>query len=138
VEWNGSAWENRGNIIVDGGVNSGTIQTSPAVTVTGDHRFTIGVESLPTATITSGDASICDDGSTTNISIDLTGTAPWTIHYRVNGANETTINNIATSPYTLVVSNAIEPLATQGPGAMYLMYLIFRTPQVVPASVILR
>jgi hypothetical protein len=117
VEWNGTAWTNRGNVIVDGGASSGTIRTNPAVSVNGDHRFTIGVESLPTATITSGNASICDDGSSTNISISLTGTAPWTIHYKVNGANETTINNIATSPYTLVVSNAIEPLATQGPGS---------------------
>ncbi len=116
VEWNGSAWQNRGNIIVDGGVNSGTIQTNPEVTVNGNHYFTIGVESLPTATITSGDSSICDDGSITSITIDLTGTSPWTIKYMVNGANETTINNIATSPYTLVVSNAMEPLASGGPG----------------------
>lgn len=116
VEWNGSAWENRGNNINDGGVNSGTIQTNTAVAVNGNHYFTIGVESLPTATITSGNASICDDGSSANITIELTGIAPWTIKYKVNGANETTINNIAVTPYTLVVSNAIEPLATGGPG----------------------
>jgi hypothetical protein len=116
VEWNGSAWQNRGNTIADGGASSGTIQTNPAVSVTGDHRFTIGAESLPTATITSGNASICDDGASTNITIALTGTAPWTIHYKVNGANETTVSNIASSPHDLVVSNAIEPLATQGPG----------------------
>jgi len=116
VEWNGSAWENRGNVINDGGVNSGTIQTSAVVAINGDHYFTIGVESLPTATITSGNSSICDDGSSTNISIDLTGVAPWSIKYKVNGANETTVNNIAVSPYMLVVSNAIEPLASGGPG----------------------
>ena len=116
VEWNGSEWENRGDIVNDGGVSSGTIQTNPVVDVGGDHYFTIGVESLPTATITSGDASICDDGSSTNITIDLTGTAPWSIRYMINGANETTINNIASSPYNLVVSNAIEPLASNGPG----------------------
>jgi hypothetical protein len=116
VEWNGSAWENRGNVINDGGVNSGTIQTNTAVAINGNHYFTIGVESLPTATITSSDASICDDGSSTDITIALTGVAPWTIRYRVNGSNETTINNIAVSPYSLVVSNAIEPLASGGPG----------------------
>ncbi len=115
VEWNATRWENRGDVVTDNGVNSGTIQTNPVVAVNGDHRFTIGVESLPTANITSGNASICDDGSSTNISVDLTGTAPWTIKYKVNGSNETTVNNIATTPYTLVVSNAMEPLATEGP-----------------------
>lgn len=97
-------------------MNSGTIQTDPAVNTNGNHFFTIGVESLPTATITSGDSSICDDGSTASISIDLTGTAPWTFHYMINGTNETTVDNIATSPYTLVVSNALGPLASDGPG----------------------
>jgi hypothetical protein len=116
VEWTVSGWTNRGNVINDGGVNSGTIQTSAVVAINGDHYFTIGVESLPTATITSGNSSICNDGSSTNISIDLTGVAPWSIKYKVNGANETTVNNIAVSPYTLVVSNAIEPLASGGPG----------------------
>jgi len=116
VEWNGSAWENRGNIINDGGVNYGTIQTSIAVNIAGNHYFTIGVESLPTAIIISGDSSICDDGSSTSIVIELTGVAPWTIKYKVNGDHETTINNIAISPYTLVVSNAIEPLSSGGPG----------------------
>ncbi|MBN2610089.1 MAG: hypothetical protein JXB00_00885 [Bacteroidales bacterium] len=116
VEWNGIAWTNRGNVIIDGGQVSGTIQTNPSVSVNGNHYFTIGVESLPTVTITSGDSSICDDGTSTGISIDLTGSSPWTIRYRINGANETTINNIANSPYTIMVSNALEPLASQGPG----------------------
>lgn len=115
VEWN-SSWVNRGDIVTDGGVSSGTIKTSPSVNIPGDHYFTIGVESLPTATITSGDASICNDGSSTAIDISLTGTGPWTIKYKINGANETTISNIATSPYSLVVSNAIPALASGGPG----------------------
>ncbi|MBN2487337.1 MAG: hypothetical protein JXB34_15285 [Bacteroidales bacterium] len=116
VEWNGAAWENRGNVVADGGVSYGTIQTSPLVSVNGNHIFTVGVESLPTATIISGNSAMCDDGSSADIVIELTGTAPWTIRYMVDGGNETTINNIASSPYTLVVSNAIEPLASQGPG----------------------
>lgn len=116
VEWNPS-WITRGGIVTDGGTTSGTIKTSPIVSVAGDHRFTIGVESLPTATITSGDANICNDGSYTTVNIALTGTGPWTIKYKINGANETTINNIATSPYPLVVSNAIPALAAGGPGA---------------------
>ncbi len=116
VEWNPS-WINRGNGGISGDMNSGTIRTSPPVSLAGNHFFTIGVESLPTATITSGPAGICDDGASTNISIDLTGTPPWTLRYRINGANETTVANIANSPYTLVVSNAIPALAAGGPGS---------------------
>ena len=115
VEWSAS-WVNRGAVVTDGGISSGTIKTSPTVALVGDHFFTIGVESLPTATITSGNASICNDGSSTPIGISLTGTGPWTIKYKINGANETTISNIATSPYSLVVSNAIPALASGGPG----------------------
>ena len=115
VEWNPS-WVNRGNGGLTGNLSSGTIRTSPQVALAGSHSFTIGVESLPTATITSGPAGICDDGSPASISIDLTGTPPWTLRYRINGASETTVANIANSPYTLVVSNAIPALAAGGPG----------------------
>ncbi len=115
VEWNPS-WVNRGNGGITGDMISGTIRTGLQVTLSGTHQFTIGVESLPTATITSGPAGICDDGSSTSISIDLTGTSPWALRYLINGANETTVANIANSPYTLVVSNAIPALASGGPG----------------------
>ncbi len=115
VEWNPS-WINLGNGKIIGDANSGTIITSSVVSLAGDHQFTIGIESLPTATITSGAAEICDDGSSTNISIALTGTPPWTIRYMINGANETTVTNIASTPYSLVVSNAIPALASGGPG----------------------
>ncbi|WP_320054317.1 GEVED domain-containing protein [uncultured Acetobacteroides sp.] len=116
VEWN-SSWINRGNMVTDGGVASGTIKTAPTpIALNGDHILTIGVESLPTATITGGTASICNDGTSTSIPITLTGTGPWNIKYKINGANETSISNIATSPYSLVVSNALPALASGGPG----------------------
>ena len=51
----------------------------------------------------SGTASICENGST-NLSVALTGTAPWTITYKANGANPVTINNINSSPYSILVS----------------------------------
>jgi hypothetical protein len=57
-----------------------------------NHYFTLGIESLPTATITGGTTSLCNDGSSTNIPVTLTGVAPWTIKYKINGANETTIS----------------------------------------------
>ncbi|MDX9729801.1 MAG: hypothetical protein RBT50_11110, partial [Bacteroidales bacterium] len=115
VEWELS-WVNRGNSKLSCNQSSGTIESSPGVGLAGINHFTLGAESLPTATITSGDASICDDGSSVTVNIELTGTGPWTLKYLINGAYETTVNNIATSPYTLVVSNALPALATGGPG----------------------
>ncbi len=115
VEWQAS-WINRGNRNITGDQQAGTIETDPEADLAGLHIFTIGAESLPTATITSGDASICDDGSSVNIIIGLTGTAPWEIKYLINGTAETTITNIATSPYSLVVSNAHPVLDAGGPG----------------------
>jgi hypothetical protein len=115
VEWNGSAWQNRGNVISDGGQTSGTIQTNPVVSINGDHRFTIGVESLPTVAITSSNSSFCNDGtSTTSITVALTGTAPWTIKYKVNGTNETTINNIGSSPYNIVIGSSSPGISGNG------------------------
>ena len=51
----------------------------------------------------SGTTSICENGST-NLTVTLTGTAPWSITYNVNGANPVTINNINSSPYSILVS----------------------------------
>jgi hypothetical protein len=116
VEWINSSWVNKGNVVTDGGQSNGTVKTSPVTSLAGDHIMTIGVESLPTAIITGGTSSICNDGSSTNIPIALTGTGPWTIKYKINGGNETEVSNIATSPYSLVVSNAIPALAAGGPG----------------------
>lgn len=124
VEWNGAAWQNRGNVIVDGGVSSGTIQTSPALSVSGDHRFTIGVESLPTVDITSTNTSFCNDGvATATITVALTGTAPWTIKYRVNGANETTINNIASSPFNIVIGSTSPGISGAGSYVYTMSYI---------------
>jgi len=117
VEWVPSSWVSKGNIVTDGGVTSGTIKTLPTTSLAGNHIMTIGVENLPTATITGGTASICNDGSTATIPITLTGTGPWNIKYKINGANETSISNIATSPYSLVVSNALPVLASGGPNS---------------------
>ncbi len=72
---------------------SGTVSGSATITVT----------PLPTASI-SGDATICSESST-DLSIDLTGTPNWTISYTENGSSQT-INNITSSPYTLTVNPA--------------------------------
>lgn len=57
----------------------------------------------PSASINSGDASICE-GQSADILIKLTGTSPWNLTYTVNGQNPAVINNITTNPYHLVVS----------------------------------
>lgn len=54
----------------------------------------------PTASIT-GSGTICN--SSTNLTVTLTGTQPWTLTY-TNGSTPVTISGITSSPYTLTVS----------------------------------
>ena len=82
-------------VSVSDGVCSGTVSGSATVTFF----------ATPTATV-SGDADICNDGSTTQVQIDFTGTAPFTFTYALDGTDVTTINNVLTSPYLLTVSTA--------------------------------
>ena len=60
----------------------------------------------PEATATlSGDATICDDGSTTNLSVALTGTGPWTFTYNDPVTGNQVVPAIAASPGIIQVSN---------------------------------
>jgi gliding motility-associated-like protein len=56
-------------------------------------------DAIPNATI-SGGGSICDDGTTTNITFTFNGLLPWDLIY-TNGADSITKDNILTSIYTL-------------------------------------
>ncbi len=59
-------------------------------------------DTLPTSNIVNSDATICSN-QTTNITIDFTGTAPWTFTYTIDGLNpvSVTTNN---NPYVLNVN----------------------------------
>lgn len=59
----------------------------------------INVNDLPSSIITSNDAVICE-GETTNITIEFTGTAPWTFTHSINGLDQTPITTID-NPYIL-------------------------------------
>lgn len=57
----------------------------------------VSIFPLPTASVSGGD-SLCDDGSTATIRIDLTGAPPWNF-YITNGSSTTMVSNQYTTPY---------------------------------------
>ena len=57
-------------------------------------------DSLPSSTITSGNANICNGGSA-SIAINFTGAAPWTFTYTINGINPQTISNTYNNPFII-------------------------------------
>lgn len=59
-------------------------------------------DTIPHVTI-SGGGSICDDGTTTNITFTFNGLLPWDLIY-TNGADSITKDNISTSIYTVPTS----------------------------------
>ena len=63
----------------------------------------------PTATI-SGGGDYCAGTTPTgvNVTIDLTGTAPWNLVYAIDGVDQPAVTGIATSPYTIANATAGE------------------------------
>lgn len=88
------------NISAPGTYSVAVLQTQGATSCPGRATFNV-TSSGPNATI-SGNASVCDDGVTTApISVALTGAAPWSLTYKIDGVNQPTITGIATSPYII-------------------------------------
>lgn len=84
VQYNSSEekWSERGQVV---NASNRTVSTSTRVT-SNDYIFTLGLSGV-TATITDfSDVEICDNNEVASIPVVLTGSAPWTLNYRVTGA----------------------------------------------------
>jgi hypothetical protein len=92
-------WSERGQLINEG---EKTVSTTSQVT-TNDYLFTIGVIGV-TASITDfSQVEICDNGEIASIPVALTGSAPWTLTYKVEGKiNRTFTQTGITSPNYLI------------------------------------
>ncbi len=89
------------SVTVTFGTVSGNIsvrETNAAGCITNHTPLAVTVLPLPSAII-SNSGTICAEG-TQPINISLTGVAPWTVVYAINGASQPVLN-IAASPYTL-------------------------------------
>ncbi|SEH47997.1 T9SS sorting signal type C domain-containing protein [Epilithonimonas hominis] len=75
-------------------------------TVTETKTISVGTKTSPTATLTGGGTIDTEPGSA-NLQVALTGTAPWSITYNINGSKPQTIIGITSSPYTFAVSPEI-------------------------------
>ncbi len=85
------------------------VTTNYSLTAVSDAKCTgtvsgsanINITPKPSATL-SGSANICA-GASTNLSVSLTGTAPWSLTY-TDGTNPQTISGILASPYNINVN----------------------------------
>lgn len=80
-----SKWTERGQTV---NASAKTVATSTRVT-TNDYVFTLGLSGV-TATISDfTPVEICNNGAVASIPVVLSGSAPWTLSYRVTGASST-------------------------------------------------
>ncbi len=95
------------SVTVTFGTISGSIsvrEVNAAGCITNHTPLPVTVRPLPTAII-SNSGTICAE-DTHPVNIALTGTAPWSVVYAINGVDQPAINNILTSPYTLSAASA--------------------------------
>jgi gliding motility-associated-like protein len=76
--------------------SDGSVSACPA-TVSGTATITMGT--IPTATL-SGDNTVCGSAATSTLSVSLTGTAPWSLVYAIDGVSQPAVTGINSSPYT--------------------------------------
>lgn len=57
----------------------------------------------PTAKLQGLDQNLCEPPPATGITVELTGSQPWSINYTLNGATKT-ISGITASPYTVDIA----------------------------------
>ena len=103
VEYGNSIWTALESTAT-GTLASGTITTKANVTQD-DYKFTFGYTGV-VADITNDDAiEICGDGQTVaEVNVSLSGTAPWTLSYRVSDGTtsfDRTQSGILLSPYSI-------------------------------------
>jgi PKD repeat protein len=94
------------SITVTFGTVSGNIsvrEVNAAGCTTIHNPLAVTVRPLPTAII-SNSGTVCAE-DTQPLNITLTGTAPWTVVYAINGVSQAPLN-IAASPFTLNASSA--------------------------------
>ena len=81
------------------------LQTINSCGTTNSSTALLTVNPMPTA-VFSGSATVCGLNQTRSIGVTLTGTAPWTITYTVNGT-PTTVSGITSNPYYFSVTPSI-------------------------------
>ena len=110
-----------GSVTLSSNYSTGNIwstgDTTQSITVTGSSTITLTVAingctspstsisinelnvSLPTAFLNGG-GTFCQGENVTPVTVNFTGTGPWTLTYQINGVNQTPIST-SNSPYTL-------------------------------------
>jgi len=89
------------------------VETITATGCTSSNNVVITLHADPTAALSGSGVTICN-GTSTNLSVNLTGAADWDVTYYINGANPTAVPNIASSPGLISVSPSTTTTYTLG------------------------
>lgn len=105
VEYNGSTMWNVREATASGNATEGMLTTNAAVE-DDNYIFTFGFAGVIAAITTKELQKICNDGEqAATLNVSLSGTAPFTLTYSVNGTSRTQ-SGIGTSPYRIVLNSS--------------------------------